>query len=225
MIENIKYLVLLTSFSFLISCGDQSVEDTTETNIEEPAPAATEPECSFTLGDDATSVYWTAFKHTAKLEVKGQMDSIVVTNTATATSVMDALTGAQVQIFTSSINSKDEVRDKKLREIYFGSMSNTEPIVGNLISSEGTGTEGTCTFSLTMNDFEQTVTGEYIVEDATVQIRFTIEPNQWGAQEAITKLGEACAEKHTGEDGETVFWPDVDLLIEVALTKDCPDAA
>ena len=219
----IKYVAILIASGFLISCGRESSTDAVEGATDEPSVAAPAAECEYTLGDNATSVYWTAYKHTGKIAVKGKMDSVVVTGTETASSPIDALTNVNVMIYTASINSKDDVRDKKLREIYFGSMANTEVITGNLLSWEGSGVKGSCTFNLTMNDNAQQVTGSYIVDDVTVQIRFTIEPDSWGAEEAIAKLGAACAEKHTGEDGETVFWPDVDILIEVVLNKECPD--
>ncbi|HIA05812.1 MAG TPA: hypothetical protein EYN71_03730 [Flavobacteriales bacterium] len=219
----IKYVAILIASGFLISCGRESATETVEGATDDPSVTAPAPECAYTLGDNATNVYWTAYKHTGKIAVKGKMDSVVVTGTETASSPIDALTNANVTIYTASINSKDDIRDKKLREIYFGSMTNTKVISGNLLSWEGSGVEGTCTFNLAMNDTAQQVTGSYIVDDVTVQIRFTIEPGSWGVEDAIAKLGAACAEKHTGEDGETVFWPDVDILIEVALNKECPD--
>ena len=219
----IKYVAILIASGFLISCGRESATETVEGATDDPSVTAPAPECAYTLGDNATNVYWTAYKHTGKIAVKGKMDSVVVTGTETASSPIDALTNANVTIYTASINSKDDIRDKKLREIYFGSMTNTKVISGNLLSWEGSGVEGTCTFNLAMNDTAQQVTGSYIVDDVTVQIRFTIEPSSWGVEDAIAKLGAACAEKHTGEDGETVFWPDVDILIEVALNKECPD--
>ena len=219
----IKYVAILVASGFLISCGRESATETVEGATDDPSVTAPAPECAYTLGDNATNVYWTAYKHTGKIAVKGKMDSVVMTGTETASSPIDALTNANVMIYTASINSKDDIRDKKLREIYFGSMTNTKVISGNLLSWEGSGVEGTCTFNLAMNDTAQQVTGSYIVDDVTVQIRFTIEPGSWGVEDAIAKLGAACAEKHTGEDGETVFWPDVDILIEVALNKECPD--
>lgn len=220
--KNLTYSLIILVAALLMGCGNDKSAEVTDFKEQSSndAPAAV---CNYSLKENTASVYWTAYKHTAKVGVKGQMDSVIVNGTETATSAMDALANATVEIYTSSINSKDEVRDQKLREIYFGSMSNTETIVGSLISWEGSETAGSCLFSLILNDNNQDVTGAYIVEDATVQVRFTMEPNQWGTEDAIAKLGEACAEKHTGEDGKTVFWPDVDILIEVALDKDCPD--
>ena len=41
------------------------------------------------------------------------------------------------------------------------------------------------------------------------------------AQAAMDAIGEACAEKHTGGDGERKFWPDVDVVVIVPISKDC----
>jgi len=222
---NIKYSTLLFIGGFLVGCGGASDEGAQETNNQETAVEAPASSCTFTLGESAASVYWTAYKHTDKIDVKGKMDSVVVTGTEMGSDPLSVLATGIIHIYTSSVNSKDEVRDKKLREIYFGSMTNTEAIEGSLQSWAGSDSYGSCKLTLKMNDQEQEVSGKYTVSDNVVQIRFTMEPKNWGADDAITKLGEACAEKHTGEDGKTVFWPDVDLLVEVTLDKDCPDPA
>ncbi|MBL4577313.1 MAG: hypothetical protein JKX74_02505 [Flavobacteriales bacterium] len=222
---NIKYSTLLFIGGFLVGCGGASDDGAQETNNLETAVEAPAPSCTFALGESATNVYWTAYKHTDKIGVKGKMDSVVVTGTEIGSDPLSVLATGIIHIYTSSVNSKDEVRDKKLREIYFGSMANTEAIEGSLQSWAGSDSYGSCKLTLKMNDHEQEVSGKYTVSDNVVQIRFTMEPKNWGADEAITKLGEACAEKHTGKDGKTVFWPDVDLLVEVTLDKDCPDPA
>jgi len=219
----VKYTTLFLFSALFMSCATESTDEAAVTGGEESQVEKQAPACSYTLGQSATSVYWTAFKHTDKVGVKGKMDSVVVTGTKTGSSPMDALENGKVLIYTASINSKDEGRDKKLREIYFGSMSNTAAIEGNLVSWKGSDEQGTCTFNLKMNDAEKPVTADYTVAGDVVQIRFTMEPTEWDADEAIAKLGEACAEKHTGKDGKTIFWPDVEILIEIALDKDCPD--
>ena len=223
---NIRYIAFFSAATLLMSCGGDANDSTSEgTEVVETEAVA--PECTYSLGDSSTSVYWTAYKHTEKIAVKGRMDSLTVSELPSASSPMEALARCEIVIYTSGVNSNDAVRDKKLQEIYFGSMASTNgvDIFGVLLSSEGSNTEGTCEFMLTMNDKGRIMSGNYTVEDHIVQLRFTIEPKEWGTEDAIAKLGEACAEKHTGEDGKTVFWPDVDILIEVVLDKDCPDPA
>ena len=129
----------------------------------------------------------------------------------------------QIKIWSNSVNSKDPVRDKKLKEIYFGGMANTAFIQGSVKSFQGSETYGRCTFALVMNDVEREVSGKYTTDETKVQLRFTLVPEEWYAKEAVDALGEACSEKHTGKDGETVFWPEVDVLVELVLNKDCPD--
>ena len=206
----------------LMSCGggsNQSNENNLDT-VGQNTGAKMEI-CSYSYNPKTTTLHWTAFKHTDRAAVKGMFDSVEVSGTQTASSPAMAAKNVSFRIFTAGINSNDLVRDAKIKAHYFGNIANTTIITGMINSLEGSDEAGNCDLTLKLNDIEKEVAGSYLVEGDTLQIKCTLDMNEWGCQKAIAALQKACDEKHTGADGKTVFWPDVEILVKTTLTKTC----
>jgi hypothetical protein len=177
--------------------------------------------CKYSYDSASTHLYWTAFKHSGKVEVKGQMDSLQINGTVTAGTIIDAIKNASFIIYPGSVDSKDSGRDQKITSFFFGSMAATENITGSIKSIDGNEKNGKGIISLTLNNVSQNVEMEYVIEEETIQFRCDLDFMDWNCTDAIKNLQKACAEKHTGIDGKTVFWPDAKILIETTLIKDC----
>jgi len=176
-------------------------------------------ECSYSYDHKSTNIYWTAYKHTKKAEVKGQFDSIEVVGAQTSNNPVDVIRNIQFRIFTKSVNSKDVNRDKKIRDNFFGTMSNTREITGTVKSLDESTGEGILV--LKMNGLEKELPAEYSVEGEVIKLRCVVDLNVWESKGAIDALNKACEEKHTGLDGNSIFWPDVKILVQSTLKKDC----
>jgi len=166
-------------------------------------------------------VKWTAFKTSAKKGVGGKFTSVNVTGGDKSTKIVDVLKTVKFNINTSSTNTGDEGRDAKIVKHFFGTMDATDLIVGQVKSAEGTNEAGTCIMFLTLNGTEKEVTLDYKVVDATITLTGGINVNDWNGSDALAALNEVCKDLHKGEDGKSVTWPDVDLMIETTLKKDC----
>ena len=177
--------------------------------------------CEYSYDNSSTQLYWTAFKHTARVEVKGQMDSIKVSGTVAAENMIDVIKEASIILYPKSVDSKDPIRDQKITSSFFGSMENTEEITASIKSVNGNDEKGTGTLSLTLNNFTKDVAMEYIVEGETIQFRCALDFMDWNCTDAMANLQKACEEQHKGVDGKPVFWPDAKILIETTLQKDC----
>jgi len=218
--KKLIYLAIIISVVFAACGGDTS--QTENTNVEEAAPQKVEV-CTYSYNAASTGIYWTAFKHTQKVEVHGVMDSSEVVSADKAESPLELLKSIQINIYSGSVNSKDEGRDKKIREHFFGNMANTDVISGNIKSIEGDASGGTGILVLKLNDLEKEVKATYKIEGELVQLRCTVDFSTWDCSASLEALQKACEEKHTGEDGETVFWPDVKILVETTLDKECKE--
>ena len=195
------------------SCGGE--DTTTETTTE---PAA----CFYSYDEAAgTQVRWTAFKTSAKIAVGGQFDQVNVTVGEKSTKITDVLETIKFNIPTSSTNTANEDRDAKIVKSFFGAMSETDIILGQVKSATGDNTSGTCTFYLMLNNIEKEVTLNYVVEDATVKLTGEIDLMDWSADNAVASLNEVCGELHKGEDGVSKTWSTVELAIETTLVKEC----
>ena len=57
----------------------------------------------------------------------------------------------------------------------------------------------------------------YQVSNDTLAISTTIDLVTWQAQAGVEALNEACKVEHTGTDGVSKLWPDVDILVKVPV--------
>ncbi|MCG8575524.1 MAG: YceI family protein [Flavobacteriales bacterium] len=212
---NRKLILFGLSAILLASCGGQ--EETEENPEAEENTTTQEEVCTYSYDEGSTVLTWTAFKLTEKVGVNGSFDEINVTANDGAEEMMGVLSGATFEIPVQSVNSQDEVRDPKIREFFFGKMAETTSISGEVTSINET--EGTV--MIKMNGKEVEYAGDVVVEGEAVTLTLTIDITDFEAQDALDALGEACAEKHTGPDGVTKFWTDVDIAVKTTLVKEC----
>jgi hypothetical protein len=72
-----------------------------------------------------------------------------------------------------------------------------------------------------MNKIKKDVVGEYTLEDANFSFTATIDVLDWKAGSAITALNTTCKDLHTGADGKSKLWSEVDLSFTTTLKKEC----
>ncbi len=200
----------------ITSCGG-SHEEATEDNTLVPA----EEICFYTYAEGSATVNWTAFKTNDKVGVGGKFNVVNVKAGEKSTKITDVLETIVFNIPTSSTNTNDAGRDAKLQEFFFGAMESTDLILGHVKSAEGDNEKGTCTFYLTLNNKEQEVALDYVVTDDKVKLTGEIDVTHWDATAAVESLNKACEALHTGADGISKTWPNVELVIEATLNKDC----
>lgn len=198
------------------SCGGDKSTENTETPNE-----TTEEICFYNYAKGSAIVKWTAFKTNDKIAVGGQFTQVNVTTGDKSTLITEILETIKFNIPTASTNTSDAGRDAKIVEHFFGNMEATDIILGQAKSAEGTNTSGTCTFYLTLNNVEKEVVLNYVVEKDVVKLSGSIDVLDFGAENAVNELNEACKALHTGSDGESKTWSTVDLAIEASLNKDC----
>ena len=136
----------------------------------------------------------------------------------TSKKALNALNGITFSINTSSVNSNDKGRDKKISEIYFKAL-NTIDITGSLDSVDQKMKRAI--LSIAMNGIEIKREVKFNVKGNIVELNINIDVKDWNGAEAVKALNKACEEKHTGKDKESVLWSDVDVIVRTRLIKDC----
>lgn len=192
-----KVLLILLAVASLTACKqkDKKVVKTTAT------PA-------FYLDAETAIVNWVGYKFTDKKGVKGIFKQVSVSNTKGAASIQEALNGVKVSIPVSSVFSSNEIRDNKLRTLFFGVMEHTELLSGTVTSVKN----NTGIISLTMNNETHDLPFTLqIEENKTVYLKATIDLNTWHAEKALASLHTACELLHTGKDGISKTWNTVDV--------------
>ncbi len=212
-----KRFLFATIFATILlsACGGDKAPEATENVVE------AQQTCFYTYADGSASVNWTAFKTNDKVGVGGQFNVVNVKAGEKSTKVTDVLETLVINIPTSSTNTSDAGRDAKIKEHFFGVMAKTDLILAHVKSATGDNEKGTCTFYLTLNDIEQEVTLDYTVDGEDIKLVGEIDMTNWNALPAVEALNKACEALHTGADGVSKTWPNVELAIEAKLNKDC----
>ena len=194
---------------FLGSCGGESPK--------EEAPEVQEPVCFYSYNYESSEMTWTAFKFNDKTAVGGTFTEINVEGTTEGNDPMAILKSLSFDIPVSTIESQNEDRNGKIIKHFFGTIG-TENITGKVIDlSEN----GEATLEVSMNNIAKEVKGQYTFVDDKFEFSATIDVADWKAIPGITALNKICKDLHTGTDGVSKLWSEVDLKFSTTLASDC----
>lgn len=163
----------------------------------------------------STSIGFGGFKTSDKVEVKGQFDKFKVSNTKKGLNGKEVFEGASVDIITSSVNTNNPDRDKKISTLFFGAMTGTDSIHADVKSIDET--KGEITFGLKLNGLEKDLILAYSQSGDTVKANGTINLLTFEAQPAVDSLNQACFDLHKGADGVSKTWAEANIYIESVL--------
>jgi len=208
--KNLRNLtLLLISLIVLNACSTATKKEGEST--------AKEEKCLYKYDNQSLNFTWTAYKFTTKKGVNGTFDDIKVTAADNASSLDALLNSVQFNINTGSVNSNEPARDVKISHFFFGTMANSNNITGSIKNVEGKN----ATVSLTLNDITVDIPGTIEMSGDTVKLKSTVDLKAFKGEEAVKKLNEVCSEKHTGDDGVSIFWDVVDVSVQAVVNKTC----
>ncbi len=203
-----KKLFVALSASLLlmgVSCKNK-VE--TKAVVEQSAAASN----TYQVTAQNSKVEWTGYKFTEKKGVSGIFKTINVLNAPKSETVIGAFNGVDFTIPASSIYSKNEARDSKLKTLFFGMMDNTELLSGSFT------TEGEQVFlNLKMNNTQKRIPLEHTVVGRNVRLQGSLNILEFGASKAFNSIHKACELLHTGKDNVSKTWEDVAIDALVVL--------
>lgn len=203
--KKITLFILVLSLVFTVSCKEETKKEP-ETEVK-----AAE---NFVVKAEATSVKWTAYKTTAKKGVGGEFKTLRFDNKSGETA-QDALNNLNFSIPISSLFTKDEGRDAKIKESFFGAMLDTDLISGTIKYKDNK-----CVASLTMNGVTNDLPLEVeITDERRVSMKGTMLLKDWNALGALEALNKVCFDLHKGEDGVSKTWDDVAIEVNTYLRK------
>jgi len=194
---------------FLASCGGEAPKEETP---EEQAPV-----CFYSYNHQSSEMTWTAFKFNEKTAVGGTFTEINVEGTIEGNDPMAILKSLSFDIPVSTIESQNEDRNGKIIKHFFGTIG-TKNITGKVVEL---GDKGEATLEVTMNNIAQEVKGQYTFVDDKFEFSATIDVANWNANSGITALNKICKDLHTGPDGVSKLWSEVDLKFSTTLASDC----
>lgn len=175
---------------------------------------------TFSVNPMATKIHWTAYKTTAKTPVKGIFTSIKFTNKIKSDTKQGAFANLTFDIPVTSLFSKDESRDTKIQQLFFGMMKDTQLISGRFYDIMGNEKEGTMVLHLKMNNVTIPVPMTYQIDGNNVTLNGTIKDLMaWKTNKAFKTFHNACKLLHKGEDGISRTWEDVSISATTILNN------
>lgn len=169
----------------------------------------TAPKRDYTYLSAKTSLKWTAYKTTDKLGVNGTFNNIIVDNNEKASSIENIIISTDFKIPTSSVFTGNAPRDIILKKYFFGAMLNTDTIYGSFSTAK----DGKGLVNIKMNDVEFNNDFTYSFKSDSLKINTSLLLDNWNGYTALSSLHQQCFDMHTGPDGVSKTWPDVDLEI------------
>ena len=200
-------VILIISSVIFVSC---SSENKTESSDNKES-------CAYTYNHTASSMEWTAFKFNAKTPVKGTFNTLNIKGLTTSENPKDIIKSLQFSIPTSTVETQNSERDAKIVTYFFGKIA-TDSIIGNVVDLKD---NGEAIISITMNKIKKDVKGTYTLNEGKFSFNATIDVMNWQAGSGIEALYTICKDLHTGEDGVSKLWSEIDLSFTTSLIKEC----
>jgi hypothetical protein len=201
-------LVVLGS-SFFTSCSPKTDTEHSTASIKKVRQSR------YNLNTDSTTLTWTAFKTTQRIGVGGSFDSFAVVARKSTGTIQELLQNAEIKINTSSVKSKNEIRDPKIVAFFFGQLAISDEIRGTIDSV----VNNDVFISITMNGIKKAVQADYSIANGLLTIDAIIHLPDWNAQSALSALNTECNDLHKGEDGVSKLWPEVAVHISCSITE------
>ncbi len=192
-------LIAILLSTAIISCKKEIKKDPTQ----------------FTIEQKTITVNWTGYKTTEKKAVKGEFKEVKILNIKNDTTAVGALNGTQFEIPISSLFSDNDVRDTKLKKLFFGVMDATLTLTGTLYLND----DGTGTIDLKMNGIQRKIPINHVTSGQLIELNGKLNLEDWNAQSALESLSKACFDLHKGEDGISKTWSEVGLNAAIYLKK------
>ncbi|RPD99545.1 YceI family protein [Aureibaculum marinum] len=170
----------------------------------------------FSIEPKTTTVNWIGYKTTDKIAVKGEFKEIKINNIKKDTSAIGAINGTTFDLPISSLFSNDSIRDSKLKELFFGVMDATVSLTGTLnLNDDGTGN-----IDMKMNNVQHKIPITYTASGQLVELKGTMNIEDFKANAALESLSKACYDLHTGPDGVSKTWSEVGISAAIYLKKE-----
>jgi polyisoprenoid-binding protein YceI len=204
-----KYMLLSATLltGLLFSCGGNDTETTKSTS----------EKCTYSVVNENSTLEWTAFKFTERKGVTGTFREINIDGLESSEDPKTLIESLSFSIPTATVETENTERNGKISKQFFGTIS-TENITGEVKSL---GKNGKAVISIKMNGVSKDVTGEYTLNAGTFVFKAAIDVVDWNALPGITALNEICKDLHTGTDGVSKLWSEVDLSFTTVLKKTC----
>lgn len=177
--------------------------------------------CTYTTDPQGIQLEWTAFKFTEKTPVKGKFNKVEVKGTSSAPSLAELAKGLHMDIDGGSVETNDAGRNATIQQFFFEKFTPPSHIHAMASNLEGDDQQGKLNINISMNGNAKDVPFTYSVTDGVLEAKASIDMMDFALQAPFDSIHKACEDKHTGKDGVSKTWTQVDLRLTAPFKKQC----
>lgn len=182
------------------------------------------PACTYSADPKDIKLEWTAYKFTTKKAVKGTFTGTHVTGPTSAKTLADLAMGLKMDIDGATFESGDPGRNVTVRDFFFKLFNPPFKMSAKVTQFNGNDSQGNMMIDITMNGVTKTIPFAYTATpDGVLTAKSGIDVMDFKLNSAFASLHDACEEMHTGEDGVSKTWPDVDISLVGKFKKECTE--
>ncbi len=170
--------------------------------------------CTVELDPSTLVVGWKAFKFVSKSGVDGRFTKVSVNGPTTGKSVEDILKKLELVIDTTSVETLNPVRNNTLKEKFFKVLKTAE------IRAKVKGSKLVLQVNGVKREVDAKIEQDASSGKATLHSQIDV-LKDFKADKAFESIHEACKVLHTGPDGVSKTWSEVELSAEAVFKSNC----
>ncbi len=175
--------------------------------------------CKYKASQKSAKVTWTGYKFTNQTPVSGSFKSVKWNQTA-ATDLNKWIRTVSFEIDPLSIKSGLKVREANIIKALFLAYGKTAKITGKVQSWDPVKKVAFVEFDYGKTNF--LLAFNLRIENKNILIlEAGANLDQMGWGEGLDRLTKICKSHHTGPDGKSLTWPDIQLKVKTKLLKKC----
>lgn len=169
-------------------------------------------DCVFEIEKEDIHLDWEAYKTPEKVGVKGGIKELGLKEKYKGKDLKSVLEGMEFKIDTTSVRSRNAVRDARIVKFFFGKMVGGFYITGKV----KTYTDKKITVTLSMNGLSKEIELTTEHKKGKLIAVGVVDVLNFGMEKSVSELNKACYELHSGKT-----WSDVMVTLTVEYEKEC----
>ncbi len=151
----------------------------------------------------SSQLEWTAFKTPKKVGVKVKFDRYEIKSQPGKT-INEILSKSSFNVDSTSVNSGNPERDKKIVKFFFTQNDKVIPIVGNVTKVS----DKTVDVLFKINNIEKSISLTKVIKDNELILKGVIDTLDFKLSDSLAAINNACKALHEGKT-----WSDVEIQI------------
>lgn len=178
--------------------------------------------CEYKLDPASLKVKWRAYKYTEKIGLEGTFEKIQTQYNLKSSTFEEFAESVKFSIDTNSITTKNDLRDNKLKSIFFSNLIEGKEIFGEFRNLKIKDDLANIDLLLKFNQKEINVPFKLIfANNKIIELKGKINILQWNVSKAFDLLIKECQQYLKGKDNIPKLWTDIDIYIYSEIIINC----